>query len=132
LPEEDRGLATIDLSERAPSTRQAGSSSSQDPVLITWLLDHLPEPLVRILQGYGLPTQAIRGGRLPARGLTEYRWTLDLSLELTAEEGESILGTMYPNSLDEFDALNRPGVWESLEDVLETEERLQEILTGLE
>jgi hypothetical protein len=63
---------------------------------------------------------------------SEYRWTLDLSLELTAEEGESILGTMYPHSLDEFDALNRPGVWESLEDVLETEERLQEILTGLD
>jgi hypothetical protein len=100
--------------------------------LITWLPDHLPEPLVRILQGYGLPTQAIRGGRLLARGLTEYQWMLDLSLELTAEEGESILGTMYPNSLDGFNDLNRPGVWESLEDVLETEERLQEILTGLD
>jgi hypothetical protein len=88
--------------------------------------------LVRILQGYGLLMQAIRGGCLLARGLTEYRWTLDLSLELTVEEGESILGTMYPNSLDEFDNLNRPGVWETLEEVLETKERLQEILTGLE
>jgi hypothetical protein len=132
LPEEDGGLATVDLLERAPSSRRVGSSSHQDPVLITWLPDHLPEQLVRILLGYGLPTQAIRGGRLLARGLTEYRWTLDLSLELTVEEGESILGTMYPHSLDEFNDLNRPGVWESLEDVLETEERLQEILTGLE
>jgi hypothetical protein len=39
---------------------------------------------------------------------------LDLSLELTFEEGETILGAMYPDSLDDSDQLNHPGVWESL------------------
>jgi hypothetical protein len=37
LPKEDGGLATVDLSERVPSSCQAGSLSSQDPVLITLL-----------------------------------------------------------------------------------------------
>jgi hypothetical protein len=57
---------------------------------------------------------------------------LDLSLELTAEEGETILGTMYPGSVDEFDLLNRPGVWETLEEVLETEENLRALVAGWE
>jgi hypothetical protein len=55
---------------------------------------------------------------------------LDLSFELTAEEGESILEMMYPGSLDEFDDLNHPGVWETLEEVLETEENLRVLVVG--
>jgi hypothetical protein len=132
LPEEDGGIVTVDLSERAPSLRQAGILSQEVPVVITWLPDHLPEQLVCILWAYGLPTQAIWGGRLLTRGYSEYQWTLDLSLELTSKEGETILGAMYPDPLDEFDQLNRPGVWESFEEVLETEEGLRELLAGLE
>jgi hypothetical protein len=40
---------------------------------------------------------------------------LELSLELTSEEGENILGTMYPAAWDEYlGNLNNP-VWQSME-----------------
>jgi hypothetical protein len=101
LPEEDGGIETVNLSERAPSSHPV-ENLSQDPVLITWLPDHLPDSLRHILQVYGIPQQAIRGGCLLTRGHMEFQWMLELSLELTSEEGEGILGAMYPNAWNQY------------------------------
>jgi hypothetical protein len=58
----------------------------------------------------------------------ELRWMLELSLELTNEEGEGILGAMYPGAWDQYlDSLNDP-IWQHMEE----EESLRELLMGLE
>jgi hypothetical protein len=75
-----------------------------------------------------VPQQMIKGGCLLTIGHTELRWTLELSLELTNEEGEGILGEMYPGAWDEYLGSLNDLVWQRIEE----DEDLRELLMGLD
>ena len=71
--------------------------------IATWLLEELPNRLQDLLRSVGVPPNAIRRGRLVERGPTEPypEWELDVTVRLTDEEGEALLGTLISDLAEE-------------------------------
>jgi hypothetical protein len=86
--------------------------TTQPHRIIAWLPNNLPLQLQGILASQGIPTWAVCNGCLVEEGQVDPTWRLELSIELSAMEGEGMMGAMWPEAV---------GEWRDWEPVLESE-----------
>ena len=64
------------------------------PRIVSFLPDHLPEPLQATMLSFGLPPQRVQGGRLVQEVGVTSNWTLELSVSLSGVGGGGIFSSL--------------------------------------
>jgi hypothetical protein len=64
------------------------------PRVVTWLPQDLPDQVQVLMRSSGLPPAAVQGGRLVQALSIPSVWSLELSVEISEEEGNEILGSL--------------------------------------
>jgi hypothetical protein len=103
----NRELGHLDTPISRP--RALGSMEPQAH-LVTYLPEDLPILLLETFRAQGLPDRLVSGGCLVAEGLVDVRWTLELVVPLTVQEGEAIMSLLVSDQMESPPVSNSTGI----------------------